>query len=81
MPAPTVKLNERSRQILRKLAAESGESMQATLERAIELYRRHRFLEQANAAYAALREDAEAWQTELRERADWEATLADGLER
>jgi hypothetical protein len=50
------------------------------LAKAVEAYRRQRFWEQTNAAYAALRADPEAWQKELQERRDWEATLVDGLE-
>jgi hypothetical protein len=36
--------------------------------------------ELANAAYAAMRENEDEWQEELRERRLWDATLADGLE-
>jgi hypothetical protein len=46
---------------------------------AIERYRRETFLDQANAAYARLRKDAKAWSQELAERAEWNATLLDGL--
>jgi hypothetical protein len=53
--------------------------MSVVLDRAIELYRRQALLEQANAAYAALRASPEAWQEELGEREAWEATLADDL--
>jgi hypothetical protein len=34
-----------------------------------------------NQAYAALKSDPDAWQAELAERAEWDAALADGLER
>lgn len=46
----------------------------------IEEYRRQRMLDEANAAYTALRNDEQAWQEELSERRAWEATLADGLD-
>lgn len=55
--------------------------MPTILEKAVEEYRRARFLEEANQAYAALRADPEAWQAELEERAAWDATLADGRAR
>jgi hypothetical protein len=51
--------------------------MQTIIDRAIEEYRRQSFIEQANKAYLALRENPEAWATELHERGEWEATLAD----
>ena len=51
--------------------------MQTIIDRAIEDFRRQSFIEQANKAYLALRENPEAWETELKERREWEATLAD----
>ncbi len=80
MSSPTVRISDAARTVLRELAAKDGASMQAVLEKAIEHYRRQRFLEATNAAYAALRHDPERWREELEERAAWEATLADGLE-
>ncbi len=47
---------------------------------AIETERQQRFLEEANAAYAALLANPEAWQAELEERTIWDETLSDGLE-
>jgi predicted transcriptional regulator len=74
----TVRISPTAHRTLRELAAHCGESMPAILDRAIEEYRRKRFLEEANAAYAALRANPEAWREEQEERALWEATLADG---
>ena len=62
------------------LAAKSGESIQIILEKAIENYQRQLFLEEANQAFAALRNDPEAWQAEMAERSAWDVTLGDGLE-
>jgi len=53
--------------------------MQDVLEEAIAFYQREKFLEEANVAYARLREDPEAWDRELAERRISEATLMDGL--
>lgn len=80
MSRATVRISPAVRDVLRKLAAQSGESMQAVMEKAIETYRRQCFLEEANAAYATLRNDPQAWQAELEERKEWEATLADDEE-
>ena len=55
--------------------------MQAVLDRAIEHYRRDKFLRDANADFAALKRDKKAWKEELKEREIWEQTLADGLAR
>jgi predicted transcriptional regulator len=77
MPSATVRVSKGTRDTLRDLAVKSGESMQTIIDRAIEEYRRQSFIEQANKAYLALRENPEAWETELKERREWEATLAD----
>jgi hypothetical protein len=80
MPTATVRISSDTRQTLRQISATTGESMQAILDRAVEDYRRRVFLEQANRAFARLREDPEAWAAEQEERAAWDATLADGLD-
>lgn len=54
--------------------------MGAVLEEAIEEYRRTKFLEAANASYAALKSDPKAWRQELEERELWDNAGADGLE-
>ena len=64
-----------------KSLQEERKSIQAVLEQAIEQYRRQQFLEAANQAYIALRNNnSEAWQEELEERSAWDITLQDGLE-
>jgi predicted transcriptional regulator len=73
-----VRINDHTHQSLREMAQAEHQSMQAVLEKAVEEYRRRRFLEDVNSAYAALRNDPEAWQEIQAERAEWEA-LSDGL--
>lgn len=77
MYADRIKISDRSCQILQELAERSGEAIETILDRAIENYRRQRFLEEANQAFAALRNDPEAWQEELEERLAWDITLGD----
>jgi len=79
MASSTVRISAQAKETLRKLADETGRKMQAVLDEAIELYRRHYFLEKANAAFAALRADREVWAAEEEERAAWDNTIADGL--
>jgi arsenate reductase-like glutaredoxin family protein len=76
---PTTRISEPTREALRKLAEQSGESMQALLEKAVEMYRRQRFLDESNRAFAALRANPATWKTEQAEREAWDVTLADGL--
>jgi hypothetical protein len=80
MTTLTVRISDTSRNILRKLAAKEGASMQAILDKAVESYRRQLFLEEVNKAYAALRQDAKAWSQIEKERAAWDTILEDGLE-
>lgn len=80
MASSTVRISVHTKEKLKKLAAETGRKMQTVLDEAIELYRRQRFLEEANAAFAALRADREGWRAEQEERAAWDATITDGLE-
>jgi hypothetical protein len=80
MPGRMVRIRKETQNILRELAANEGKPMQAILDLAIEEYRRQRFLQEANAAYAALRNNPKAWKAELAERKVWDATMADGQE-
>ncbi|GAB4210719.1 MAG: hypothetical protein Fur006_71210 [Coleofasciculaceae cyanobacterium] len=60
METTTIEVSNTTRNILQQLAAESGESIEVILEKAIEQYRRQRFLEAANKAYTALRNNPDS---------------------
>jgi len=45
-----------------------------------EVTRRHEIMERSNAAGEALQSDPDAWREYLKELAEWDATLADGLD-
>jgi hypothetical protein len=76
----TVRVSEHTHELLRKLAAATGEPLQKVLERAVENYRREQFFAELDAAYSRLQADPVAWAEELAERAELEATLGDGLD-
>ena len=80
MQSVMMRVSARSRDTLRELAAQTGESMQSMIDEAVELYRRRRFLEAVNAAYAPLRHDAETWRVIEQERSEWDTALGDGLD-
>ena len=80
MQSATVRISLSTREKLRSLTSETGESMQDILDEAVEIYRRQHFLKRANAAFAVLRNDPDAWQEEQEERAAWDVTLTDDLE-
>jgi len=76
---PNIRISSRSKAVLRELARQEGKPMQAVLDEAVDRYQREKFLDQANAAFAALKSNPKAWKEELTERALWEQTLTDGL--
>jgi hypothetical protein len=78
---PNIRISPRSKAVLRALAKQEGKPMQAVLDSAIDRYQRDKFLDEVNSAYAALRNDPKAWKEEQAERALWDKTLADGLNR
>jgi hypothetical protein len=80
MSTPTVRITEASHQLLKDLAEQTGETMMAVLDKALDVYRRQLFFEQMNAGYAELRADPEAWSEHLAERQLWDTTLMDGLD-
>ncbi|MEK7396416.1 MAG: toxin-antitoxin system protein [Candidatus Poribacteria bacterium] len=80
MQTATVRISLKTREKLRELTANTGESMQSILDKAIEELERKLFWEHTNSAYAELKKDPIAWKEEQEERLAWDATLADGLE-
>lgn len=80
MAGSTIRVPRPTHEALRELSRHSGEPISDLVAKAVERLRRDYFLEATNRAFAALREDPDAWQTELAERAEWDATLQDGQE-
>jgi len=80
MASTNVRISSTSQEILRRLAREEKQPMQVILDKAVERYRRARFLNGANADFTALRNNSGAWKEVLAERRLWETTAADGLE-
>ena len=80
MESLTVRISRSTHAALRALADESNESMTEVLEKAIEIYRRQRFLAGLNADFAALRKNKAFWEEERVERSMWDVALIDGLE-
>jgi predicted transcriptional regulator len=79
MATTTIRVSTQTHRALARLAQEADLSMADVVEQAIELYRRQRILDEANAAYAALRQNPEAWAEIQAERATWDRTVGDGL--
>lgn len=81
MDSTTIRVSKKVHEMLQALAHDVDLPMQEVVEQALEAYRRQRLLAATNEAYAALRRDAQAWQSWTSEQGAWDATLADGLEQ
>jgi predicted transcriptional regulator len=79
MASSTVRVDSSTHKMLQSLSAQTGRKMQEILGEAVELYRRKLLLDKANAAFAALKADSQAWKEEQKERAAWDVTLLDWL--
>ncbi len=77
MASTTVRISTQTKKTVKRLAAKTGRKMQAVLDEAVELYRRQSFLEEANAAFANLRADTQAWSEEQEERMMWDAAVSE----
>jgi predicted transcriptional regulator len=80
MPSTSIRIDEHALAVLRELARKQRQPLQTILKEAIDSYRREKFLEEANAAFAVLRTDPEAWREEQRDREIWDRAIEDGLE-
>lgn len=75
-----IRVTETTHRTLSDLAAQSGESMTAIVEHAVDRYRREQVLLQANAAWSELMLDPEFRAEMAAEDALWDTTVGDGLE-
>jgi hypothetical protein len=60
-----------------RLSAQTGKDRQVLLDLAIARLERELFLEGLNQDFAALRQNEDAWNEELAERAAWDAAVDD----
>ena len=77
--AANIRISDEGHQVLKELASREGVPMGTVLERALERYRREKFLDDVNASYAALKANPQEWSDEMAERTLWENTLGDDL--
>ena len=80
MTSTTIRVGAEIHEALSRLAAKEKVTIQNVVERAVELYQRRKFWEEANAAFARLRQDKKAWKEEREEREAWDVSLKDGLD-
>ena len=80
MSGTTVRIRKETREVLRELEQHTGQGPQDLLARAVDQFRRSLILAETNIAYGVLRTDPDAWAESEVERAEWEGTLADGVD-
>jgi len=79
MPTTTMRIKRETKLALDQIANQTGQKTQDVLDNAIDAYRRRIFLDQANQAYATLKQDGARWAEEIVERKAWEAMSDDDL--
>ncbi len=76
----TVRIGEDAHELVRSLARETGESVRAIVERAVNAYHGHWIIEQSNQAFDRMQaEDSEAWAGHQAETATFQDANMDGL--
>jgi hypothetical protein len=80
MTPAIVQISDASARLLKELAEKTGLTTSVVLDKALDAYKRKVFLEQLNAAYAALRADPAAWADVEAERQSMAGSLMDGLD-
>ena len=76
----TVRVSEETHRKLQEISEQRGQSMTELLAETVKRLEYEEILRRGNESYAAVRKDPEAWEDLMRERAEWDATLLDGLE-
>lgn len=80
LSSTTVRISPGTLKRLKEVSSKMGRPLQEVLDCAVEEYRRKTVLEDANRAYAKLRENKGKWEEELLDRQEWDGTLADGVD-
>ncbi len=73
----TIRITTETHNRLSELKQTTGMSMQAILERAVDMYRRQQMLVALNDAYAARQSDEAAWDELEAERNEWDTMRND----
>jgi predicted transcriptional regulator len=79
MKTTTVRVPSETRDAMREMARREGVPMVIVLQKAVDAYRRRRFWDEVDRAYASLRADRKAWKKEEDERRVWNDANLDGL--
>lgn len=75
----TTRILDGDHALLQELAAATGKKQQEIIHEALEAYDRNRMLDEINAGFTTLKQDATAWREEQAERTAWDGTASDGV--
>ena len=77
----TIRVSREIYNQVKTLALQQNKNMQDIIEHAVTEYKKKKFYNDLNEAYAKLKSNPNDWQLELEERNEWDSLLADGLEK
>jgi hypothetical protein len=80
MASTTVRVDARTRELLREWSKEQRKPIGEIIADLVEQRKKERFWREMHEDFARLRANPEAWQDYQDELAAWDATLMDGLE-
>jgi predicted transcriptional regulator len=76
----TIRIKKELYDTVKSLAKEKNRNMQEIINEAIKDLKKKEFFDNLNSFYTKLKADPKAWAEEEAERAEWDATLLDGID-
>ncbi len=76
----TIRINKEVYKELKEIADFENETMQKTLEKALDEYKTKKFFCRLNESVTRYKTSRDDWEEEIEERKLWDNTLVDGLE-
>ena len=76
----TIRVSKEVYNAVKSIAQQQNEKIQDVIEQAIKDYKKKKFFDNLNLAYARLKADPKAWAEEEEEREDWDVAMKDGIE-
>ena len=74
----TIRISRDTHEMLKDLARQQARSLHDVIETALQSYRQRVMMQEMNEDFEALKKDKKAWESELKERRQWDNTLSDG---
>ncbi len=75
-----LRINEYTRNLIKKIARGEGRKMNEVVEEAVRMYEKSKFFDDFDAAFVKLKGNPKKWEDYQKDLEAWDATLMDGLE-